>query len=471
MWRNIRKHSVVEAVVSQDDFWRWIETLAVISLLLTVAIISLNTPVFAQDNDGEKPSEKRLEFPAEPGLLIASVPVDSPATQAGIVRGDILLAVNDVAVNSVADLHDELQSFSAGDEIFVTVLHGDDERTLSVMLDEHGDRAFLGIIPCNTGSVIIDQRGHGFNRDGLKPDFDHEEFEHRFRGYRFGFPDFRGFEFGMGEPGARIMEVVPDSPAAQAGLQEDDVIVAINGESLGMRESLGDLIAAFVPGETVTFGIERTMMTEEQSGDNEESAQESVEITIERIDLEVTLGENPDDAGKAFLGVCYAPFIGIGEFDFECIPDGDYSKVFCDRFGPEFEEHFRERFGDRFGKRFERRYERIVPKDGLLEELDEFQFEIPEGVETGVIVMDVLPDSPADEAGINPGDVLVAVNGEVIDTLDAIIKMIGEMNPGDEITLSVHSSDGEVYDVMVTLNENDDGRAIVGVAIHELFER
>ncbi|MBV7327938.1 PDZ domain-containing protein [Chloroflexi bacterium TSY] len=457
----VQKISVRKAILSLDDLRQRTLVFAIIALLLAVTAVGINRPAFAQDDETDATAEETLEFPAEPGLLIASVPTDSPAAQAGIVRGDILLSVNDVAVNSIADLHDELQTFSAGDEISVTVLHGDDERTLAITLGESGDNAFLGVVPCNMGSVIIDQRGRGFG-----PDFDHEDFEHRFRGYRFGMPNFREFEFGMGDLGARIMEIVPESPAAQAGLQEDDVIVAINDESLEAGESLGDLIAAFAPGETITLGVDRSTVVEEQS----DTGEESIEVTVERIDVEVTLGENPDEAGKAFLGVRYAPFIGLGGFDFEHLPDGDFRKYFGDRLGPDFEERFRERFGDRFGDRFERRYERIVPKDSLPEGFDEFHFEIPEGVETGVIVMNVLPDSPADEAGINPGDVLVAINGEAIDTPEILVEMVSEMNPGEEVTLSVHSADGEVYDVMVTLSEIEDGRAVIGVAIDRLFE-
>ena len=59
------------------------------------------------------------------------------------------------------------------------------------------------------------------------------------------------------QPGLLITQVVAGSPAANAGLQVNDVITTIDGESVGNGQTLGGLIAAHKPGDTVTFGILR----------------------------------------------------------------------------------------------------------------------------------------------------------------------------------------------------------------------
>src|SRR5690606_20439663 len=53
------------------------------------------------------------------------------------------------------------------------------------------------------------------------------------------------------EYGAYITSIVEDSPASKAGLQEDDIIVKINGDELGERASLQSLLAKYKVGETV----------------------------------------------------------------------------------------------------------------------------------------------------------------------------------------------------------------------------
>jgi S1-C subfamily serine protease len=68
--------------------------------------------------------------------------------------------------------------------------------------------------------------------------------------------------------------VIPGSPAEEAGLQEGDVIVAIDGEQIGADTDLSMLIVGHDPGDTVTLRVLRG-----------NSAQE----------IEVTLGELPSD--------------------------------------------------------------------------------------------------------------------------------------------------------------------------------
>src|SRR5690606_12071751 len=54
-----------------------------------------------------------------------------------------------------------------------------------------------------------------------------------------------------------IREVSEDSPAAEAGLQVDDVVVSINDTEVSSAQEVIDLIGAMSVGDTVTLNIER----------------------------------------------------------------------------------------------------------------------------------------------------------------------------------------------------------------------
>ncbi len=53
------------------------------------------------------------------------------------------------------------------------------------------------------------------------------------------------------------------------------------------------------------------------------------------------------------------------------------------------------------------------------------------------LVQLVLPESGAAIAGINPGDRIVAVNGEAKDSRDAVISRLKQMYPGENVTLTI----------------------------------
>ena len=70
----------------------------------------------------------------------------------------------------------------------------------------------------------------------------------------------------------------------------------------------------------------------------------------------------------------------------------------------------------------------------------------------GALIADVAKGSPADEAGLRPGELVVGVNDRVIDSNDALIAAIRGFEFGDTITLKVRTSDDQQpREVQVTL--------------------
>jgi S1-C subfamily serine protease len=74
--------------------------------------------------------------------------------------------------------------------------------------------------------------------------------------------------------GRQIDPIVPDSPAADAGLQDGDIIVAVDGAEIGSDSPLDDILTQYAPGRTVALLVLRDG---------------------QRITLTLTLGTRPAD--------------------------------------------------------------------------------------------------------------------------------------------------------------------------------
>ncbi len=59
------------------------------------------------------------------------------------------------------------------------------------------------------------------------------------------------------QDGALVARVAPNSPARQAGLQQGDIIVAVNGEKVGQERSLAEVLSKSKVGDEVTLTIRR----------------------------------------------------------------------------------------------------------------------------------------------------------------------------------------------------------------------
>lgn len=69
---------------------------------------------------------------------------------------------------------------------------------------------------------------------------------------------------------------------------------------------------------------------------------------------------------------------------------------------------------------------------------------------SGVLITRVTDDSGADNAGLQEGDVIIGLNGKTIPTVPALQEILGQLRPGDRITLR-YIRDKEIYDVNIVL--------------------
>jgi len=93
-------------------------------------------------------------------------------------------------------------------------------------------------------------------------------------------------------------------------------------------------------------------------------------------------------------------------------------------------------------------------------------FMVPHQVVMGkVLVVDVAPDSPAAEAGIEAGDIFLSVNGKPVHNTGDITRYFYS-NLGRQFTAQVKHSDSTIEDVQLTARRKPpEGQGAVGVAV------
>ena len=86
----------------------------------------------------------------------------------------------------------------------------------------------------------------------------------------------------------------------------------------------------------------------------------------------------------------------------------------------------------------------------------------------GVVVGHVAPDSPADSAGLDPGDVIKAIDGTDAQDVEDLRDAIDDKAPGDKVTLSivkngVEDEDAQPENVEVTLAARPEDAGAMGM--------
>jgi serine protease Do len=96
---------------------------------------------------------------------------------------------------------------------------------------------------------------------------------------------------------------------------------------------------------------------------------------------------------------------------------------------------------------------------------------------SGAIVSDVSPSSPADHAGLQPGDVIVAVDGEDMEDNNHLTRYISTKAPGTEVDLrllresetkSIRVTLGTFPDAVNVTEDRREPRAQLGMALRDL---
>jgi S1-C subfamily serine protease len=303
-------------------------------------------------------------------------------------------------------------------------------------------------------------------------------------------PPFIGIRFAPDADGVRVTQVLPDSPAAAAGLQVDDVITAVDGEIINAR-SLVETIHSHSVGDTLTLSVVRADQTLEiavtlselpfvQPRDARfhafsfDSATQA--WTVERLSENSPLyeaGLRQGDVITAFNGETY-DLPALMEFISGLTPDSTVtltvqrgeesldieipvSVLMTLAVPPMMDgapfggQHGMPSFGGphqgmplmmggaRLGVGFVTLDEQTASQNNLT-------------VTEGALITEVVEGSPAAEAGLQVGDIVTAVDGDRVDFEHTLRDRLFAYEPGDTVTLDV-LRDGETLQIQVTLGE------------------
>ena len=70
------------------------------------------------------------------GVYVTAVSEDSAAEKAGLKPGDIITGIDDVEVKTSEELNAQKNTHQAGDKLKLTFIRNDEEKTVTITLDE-----------------------------------------------------------------------------------------------------------------------------------------------------------------------------------------------------------------------------------------------------------------------------------------------------------------------------------------------
>jgi len=210
------------------------------------------------------------------------------------------------------------------------------------------------------------------------------------------------------DAGALITEVVEDSPAEKAGLKMGDVILKYDDQAVTSPHRLTKLVRSTEPETEVDIRVLRKGQEKSfrvKLGELEGGKHCRIRICDDEDGDDLFMDIDTEDL---LLGM--PPFTGL------LMTTGLWLGV------------------------------RPIELSGQLAEY----FRVTDG---GVLIGEVFEDSPAEKAGLQAGDVIVALGGEDIEDTMELREEIGEHDEGDEVTVAV-MRDGKEKSFQATLEKS-----------------
>jgi serine protease Do len=201
-------------------------------------------------------------------------------------------------------------------------------------------------------------------------------------------PDLtQAFNLPSGTKGALVQSVVPRGPAAKAGIEAGDLVVALNGKPVDSASDLTRNVALVPPGETVNVTVLR----------KSEKKQLSFKVAQRPEDEGVASrgeGEGNDEEGGSAAKSDKSPKLGVS----------------------------------------------LAPLTPALAR----EMGVPSGAE-GVVVTDVTDGGPAQRAAVRRGDIILEVNRQPVKKPDDVTAAISKMKEGQIALLRIKRGDQTAF--------------------------
>ena len=207
------------------------------------------------------------------------------------------------------------------------------------------------------------------------------------------------------DSGTVVIKVVENAPAVSAGIERGDLIRSVAGSDISTVSDVQDAVNGASVGDTLAFTVER------------DGAESTYTVTVgerpasEKKSDSPGKGQGQEKAGKA----CSSSTVGIG------VTVASLTEALADRL-----------------------------------EID---------TQEGVAVIAVLNGSPADDAGLQKGDVFISVGGETVDEVSDVVNAVKDAEAGDTLTFVIdRDSQDANLSLSITVAEGYGG----GARMHSL---
>ena len=195
------------------------------------------------------------------------------------------------------------------------------------------------------------------------------------------------------ERGALLGKIIPESPAAKAGLKENDVVLEINGQRIEGTAQFRRMIREIPSGRATQLTVWR------------EGRSQSVSVTLGKSEARMAIQMPQGMPGNFKFRMPEVPELpdmsGLNDLQNFSTSIGGQPRLGIDA------EDLQGDFGNFFGA--------------------------PEG--EGILVRGVFPDSPAAKAGVKVGDVITSVDGERLHSLGDLREKM--LNKHDATSLKI----------------------------------
>jgi serine protease Do len=180
--------------------------------------------VSAQDVTGELAQSFGLK--EAKGALIAEVTKGGPAEKAGLKRGDVVLTYRGKEISDSSTLRNEVANTPVGEEVKVSISREGKRQEVRVKVGSQEELK-------KELRVSLENRLGGEVRAVTEKEVEK-------------------YHLGSNKEGVVIENVAPKGALGDAGFEEGDLMLAINGQRIGSVESFGEMVSAIPPGQKVT---------------------------------------------------------------------------------------------------------------------------------------------------------------------------------------------------------------------------